>query len=106
MAEDVIAFGRACLEAGADGFFFATQHANRAAQPPGLHERLGVPYDLNVLEALCSDTAFIILHLHGREPLFDLADMYACLDAVNWHDRETEPSLEQALSRTGKALVA
>jgi uroporphyrinogen decarboxylase len=105
MADDVIAFGRACLEAGADGFFFATQHANRAAQPPDLHERLGVPYDLKILDALRAGAVCTILHLHGPEPLFHLADRYP-VDAVNWHDRETEPSLAQALSRIGKALVA
>jgi uroporphyrinogen decarboxylase len=105
MADDAIAFGRACLEAGADGFFFATQHANRAAQPPDLYERLGVPYDLRILDALRPGAACTILHLHGPEPLFDLADRYP-VDAVNWHDRETEPSLAQALAQTTKGLVA
>jgi len=107
-AEDVVAFGRACLEAGADGLFFATQHANRGS---GLStetfERLGAQYDIRVLEALATDERnwFTILHLHGVDSFFDLGNRYP-VHAVNWHDRETSPSIKEALSRTKKALVA
>jgi uroporphyrinogen decarboxylase len=105
MASDVIAFGRACLDAGADGFFFATQLATRSALPTGVYERLGIPYDRKVLDALRSGSWCTVLHLHGLDPMFDLADVYP-VDAVNWHDRETTPSLTEALQRTRRALVA
>jgi uroporphyrinogen decarboxylase len=103
-AADVVAFGHACLDAGVDGFFFATQWASRPALPPERYERFGVPYDLAVLDALRSRCWAIVLHLHGNEPLFDLADRYP-VDAVNWHARETRPSLADALARTKRALV-
>jgi uroporphyrinogen decarboxylase len=45
-----------------------------------------------------------MIHLHGVNPLFGLADLYP-VDAVNWHDRETEPSLAQALSLTRRCLI-
>lgn len=104
MAEDVVAFGRACLDAGADGFFFATQHATRTALPEGVYQRFGVPYDVKILEGLRPGAWCTMIHLHGIGPLFELADLYP-VDAVNWHDRESEPSLAQALSRTRRCLV-
>ena len=105
LAADVIVFGRACLEAGADGFFFATQLAARSVLPDGTYERLGVPFDQEVLEALRPRSWCTILHLHGADPLFELADCYP-VDGVNWHDRETTPSLAEALRRTSRCLVA
>jgi uroporphyrinogen decarboxylase len=104
LAADVIAFGLACLDAGADGFFFATQLATRTALPPDAYERCGVPFDLKVLNELRPRCWAIILHLHGDEPLFDLADRYPA-DAANWHARETVPSLAQGLGFTTRGLV-
>lgn len=103
LADDAIAFGQACLRNGADGFFFATQLAN-AAFPRDLYERFGVPYDMKVLEALRRDSWGIVLHLHGGDPDFALADRYP-IDAVNWEDRDTPPSLGDALDRTIRCLV-
>ena len=105
ISDDVIAFGRACLEAGADGFFFATQLADRSALPDGMYRRLGVPYDLRVLNALRDGAWCTIMHLHGPAPMFELADEYP-VDAVNWHDRETQPSLADALRLTKRTLAA
>ena len=107
MAADVVAFGLACLEAGADGFFFATQHATPDELPEEVYRRLGVPYDLKILDSLDDNEGawFTILHLHGANPLFNLANEYS-VDAVNWHDRETPPDLAEALGRTQRALAA
>lgn len=105
MAGDVVAFGRACLDAGADGFFFATQLATRSALPEGVYRQFGVPYDLWVLDRLRAGAWCTVLHLHGADPLFELADEYP-VDAVNWHDRDTRPALAEALARTRRALAA
>lgn len=107
MADDVVAFGLACLEAGADGFFFATQLATPDAMPEDAYRRLGVPTDLRILDRLDDPEGawLTILHLHGPNPLFSLANEYS-VDAVNWHDRETEPMLGDALTRTQRALAA
>jgi uroporphyrinogen decarboxylase len=102
--DDVVAFGRACLAAGADGFFFATQLATRNALPAGVYERVAVPYDLQVLDALRPGAWGVILHLHGDDPLFHLADRYP-IDAVNWHARETAPSLGSGHARTRRGVV-
>ena len=107
MAADVVAFGLACLEAGADGFFFATQLASPEVLPEETYRRLGVPYDLRVLDSLDDNEGawLTVLHLHGSRPLFNLANEYS-VDAVNWHDRETEPMLGDAMSLTQRGLAA
>lgn len=105
ITRDVVAFGRACQAAGADGFFFATQLADRAAFPEATYRRLGVPYDLQVLQALRPASWCTVLHLHGEDPLFDLADAYP-VDGVNWHDRDSTVSLAEGLQKTKRCLVA
>ncbi len=107
-AVDDVAFARACLAAGANGIFFATQHAAASVPlPPGVFERLGVRYDLQVLEAVAEDERAwcTMLHLHGFQPFFELADRYP-IHAVNWHDRETMPSIQDALGQTKRTLIA
>jgi uroporphyrinogen decarboxylase len=107
-AQDVIAFGRECLAAGASGFFFATQQASRdAGLSDDLFNRAGVAYDVRVLEALYDDDRnwCTLLHLHGNNPRFEIADQYP-IHAVNWHDRESGPSIKEATNLTSRALVA
>jgi|SRR5579872_282092 len=103
MAADVAAFGAACLDSGADGIFFLCIHANESVDR-AVYEALGVPYDLRVLTALRERAWGIMLHIHGRGPYFDLANRYP-VDAVSWEDRETEPSLRDALALTSRCLT-
>jgi uroporphyrinogen decarboxylase len=106
--QDVIAFARECLSAGADGFFFATQQASRdAGLSDELFDRAGVTYDVRVLEALYDDDRnwCTILHLHGTNTRFEIADQYP-IHAVNWHDRESGPSIKEATGLTKRTLVA
>jgi uroporphyrinogen decarboxylase len=105
MADDVLAFGRACLAAGADGFFFATQAATPQVMPSERYRRIGLPTARRVAEGLRDGAWLLLFHLHGPQPFFDLADELP-VDAVNWHDRETAPDLRAALTRTRRALAA
>jgi len=105
MADDVVAFGKACLKAGVDGFFFATQLAGRTTLPDGLYRRLGAPYDVRILRELRAGAWCTMLHLHGENPMFELAEEYP-VDIVNWHDRDTRPSLAEAMQLTTRALAA
>jgi uroporphyrinogen decarboxylase len=104
LAADVVAFGDACLDIGVDGFFFATQLANAPSLPRDVYARLGEPYDLEILEALRPRAWLQVLHLHGQEPFFELADRYP-VDVVNWEDRETRPTLRGALQQTSRCLL-
>jgi uroporphyrinogen decarboxylase len=45
-----------------------------------------------------------MLHIHGQDIMFDLLADYP-VQAINWHDQETPPSLRAALNRTDKVLV-
>ncbi|HLJ68019.1 MAG TPA: uroporphyrinogen decarboxylase family protein [Chloroflexota bacterium] len=104
LAADVTAFGKACIEAGADGFFFASQLANSGFDRDE-YERLGVPYDLQVLSALRPLAWIVVLHLHGDKPYMHLADRYP-VDALSWEDRETTPGIAEARTMTRRSFVA
>jgi uroporphyrinogen decarboxylase len=61
------------------------------------------PYDLRVLEA-SQGGWFNLLHIHGNDIMFDALADYP-VQAVNWHDRDTPPSLAEALDRCGKVVL-
>ena len=94
IAETNARFAAECLNHGADAIFFATQFASHDLLSDEEYRRFGVEYDLPVLEAVRDRARFVLLHLHGTNPMFGLASAYP-VGIVNWHDRETEPSLAQ-----------
>jgi uroporphyrinogen decarboxylase len=102
IAEVTAAFAAECLNAGADGVFFATQMACEAAVTEEEYEAFGRPYDLRVLEAV-SQADVLVLHAHGDRPYFDLLAGYP-VHALNWHDRRTPPSLREARARYSGCL--
>lgn len=88
-------FIEACVEDGSiDGVFYAVQHAQATLLSEEEYHRFGLPYDLQILEAArplwCN-----MLHLHGQEIYADLFYDYP-VQILNWHDRETAPSLQEA----------
>src|SRR5574337_254760 len=101
----VVAYVGACLDAGADGLFFATQAATPEVLAPEEHRRFVEPYDLRVLGAARARKALVLLHLHGDRPyLMRVAATYP-VDALNWHDRRTVPSLAEAMGQVSQGLV-
>lgn len=103
IAETMRGFVRACLQAGADGIFFATQLASEKFCSAGKYREFGRPYDLQVLDA-AAGAAFSILHIHGADIFFDLVADYP-VHAVNWHDRRVPPSLGEARERYSRCFV-
>ncbi|HKG26076.1 MAG TPA: uroporphyrinogen decarboxylase family protein, partial [Thermomicrobiales bacterium] len=93
----------ASLAAGADGFFFATQCADEAVMSVDEYREFGIPFDLAVLEAVPA-VAFVLLHLHGTRPMFDLQAEFP-VQIVNWHDRRAAPSLRDGRRRSGRAVA-
>ncbi|MBI3976228.1 MAG: uroporphyrinogen decarboxylase, partial [Armatimonadetes bacterium] len=59
--------------------------------------------DLQVLDAAAL-AEFRLLHVHGRSIMFDLVTDYP-VDAINWHDRRTPPSLAEARQRFSGCLA-
>jgi uroporphyrinogen decarboxylase len=94
IAETTRRFVEACLDTGIDGVFYAIQHAQASLLTLDEYETFGLSYDQQVLEPAqvlwCN-----LLHLHGHEVYFSLLDSLS-FPIVNWHDRETHPSLAEA----------
>ena len=93
IAETTRRFVEACMNIGIDGVFYAVQHAQARLLLLEEVEKFSLPFDLHILESVkalwCN-----ILHLHGDQLYFNLAGRFPC-QIVNWHDRETSPSLAE-----------
>jgi uroporphyrinogen decarboxylase len=103
VTETTVRFVQEVLKTGAAGVFFAVQHGNHSLLCEEEYRHVGRPYDLRVLEA-AQGGWFNLLHIHGNDIMFDALVDYP-VQAVNWHDRDTWPSLAEALERCDKALV-
>lgn len=102
ITETTVRFIRAACETGIAGVFYAVQHAQYALLSEEEYATFGRPYDRRVLEA-ARGLWLNVLHLHGTEVMFDLVADYP-VQVINWHDRETWPSLAEAQSRFGGAV--
>ncbi|MCI0521320.1 MAG: hypothetical protein L0Z70_13825, partial [Chloroflexi bacterium] len=88
-------FTEAALETGIDGVFYAVQHAQAALLSVEEYKTFGLPFDQQVIEPARS-CWLNMLHLHGRDVHYSLLSALS-FPVVNWHDRETPPSLAEAL---------
>ncbi|MFZ5912348.1 MAG: uroporphyrinogen decarboxylase family protein [Chloroflexota bacterium] len=88
-------FVEAALETGIDGIFYAVQHAQAALLSVEEYKTFGLPFDRQVVEPAKSHW-LNMLHLHGRDIHYSLLSALS-FPIVNWHDRETPPSLAEAL---------
>jgi uroporphyrinogen decarboxylase len=103
ITETTVRFIDAIRETGIAGIFLALQHATYGLLTEAEYQEFGRPYDLRILEAT-EGLWFNLLHLHGKDVMFELAADYP-VQAINWHDQETPPSLGEALDRFPGALV-
>jgi uroporphyrinogen decarboxylase len=97
-------FAGEAVRRGADGLFFAVQTANRGYLTEEECTRFTKPFDLRVLEAVQDRSWLNILHLHGQDVMFDPVLDYP-VQIVNYHDRESGPSLAEMQKRTKKCLL-
>lgn len=104
LAAVTAAFAHAALNVGADGLFFASQWICAGFCSRDEYKEFGLRYDLEVLEEVSDRSRITILHLHGTDVFFDLADEYP-VDALSWHDQETPPSLAEAREQTDLAFL-
>ncbi len=87
---------------GLDGIFLAVQHASHTLMNESEYREFGLACDRRLLEAT-EGLWLNVLHLHGHEVMFDLLADYP-VQVWNWHDRETPPSLREALPKVKGAL--
>jgi uroporphyrinogen decarboxylase len=95
-------FVEAAIETGIDGIFYAVQHAQAGVLTFDEYKTFGLPNDLEALKP-ASGLWCNLLHLHGLDVYFGLVTQSLFPDhlfpIVNWHDRETYPSLSEAQKR-------
>jgi uroporphyrinogen decarboxylase len=94
IAETTRRFVEACLDTGVDGIFYAIQHAQASLLTLEEYKTFGLPVDTKVLEP-AQELWCNLLHLHGHDVYFSLLSSFH-FPIVNWHDRETFPSLTEA----------
>lgn len=87
-------FLEAAGETGIDGIFYAVQHAQAGVLSWSEYKTLALPLDRRVIEPAHAYTCNL-LHLHGADIYFELVDELP-FQIVNWHDRETPPTLADA----------
>jgi len=105
ITETLAAYARACLEAGADGVFFASvEWGSRSYISAEQYSRFGRPFDLQVLEA-AHGASFNLLHVcRNNNMLTDLLDYP--VHAFHWATAGADnPSLADILARTDKAVM-
>jgi uroporphyrinogen decarboxylase len=103
ITESTIRFIEAARNTGIAGIFLALQHATYDLLSETEYREFGRPFDLSILAAT-EGLWFNLLHLHGHNVMFDLVADYP-VQAINWHDQETPPSLGEALGRVPGAVV-
>jgi uroporphyrinogen decarboxylase len=97
LTETTQRFVEVALQTGIAGIFFAVQHAQYSLLSEAEYDDFGRPYDFQVLEP-ARRLWLNMLHLHGDEVMFDRFLDYP-VGVINWHDRDTWPSLKQAQAR-------
>lgn len=86
-----------CRALGVDGIFYAMQFASARVFSEAEYRTLAEPTDRAVLQT--AEGLWLNLgHLHGEDVYFELISSYG-LPILNWHDRETFPTLAVGLNR-------
>ena len=110
MITDVMVdFGRATIEAGADGVFLASQHSTHSTVTEEQYQRFIYPYDLKLISKLRGKAKFVVMHLHAKEQderiRFDKIAYTPGLDALNWEDQSVELSLADGKRISRKTVL-
>jgi uroporphyrinogen decarboxylase len=96
-------FVEAARKRGIAGIFLAVQHASYELLCDREYEEYGVSFDRRILEA-AEGLWLNVLHLHGNRVMFDLLADYP-VQVINWHDRETPPTLREGQARVKGAVL-
>lgn len=103
IAETLAAYARACVTAGADGIFYATNVARADGLTAAECRRFQRPYDRRILDAV-GQAPFNVLHVCGGAVHFDEFADYP-VAAFSWALGAPNPSLAEGHRRTGRAVM-
>ena len=104
ITETTINFVKANIEAGVSGFFFASQCSTYDLMDDVSFAEFCKPYDLRVINTYKDHTWFNVLHIHGKNTMFDTLSKYP-IPVLNWHDRQDGPTMEAAKAKTDKVFL-
>ena len=102
ITESTRRFIQAAAQMGIAGIFYAVQHAQFGLLSTQEYRTFGRAYDSPALEP-AHDLWLNMLHLHGNQVMFDEFVDYP-IHVINWHDRDTWPTLNEAQQLTHKVL--
>lgn len=97
ITETTLRFLEEAVKTGIDGIFYAVQHGQYGLLSTDEFAAFCRPYDLQVLEA-ARGLWLNMLHMHGEAVMFDQVLDYP-VSIINWHDRQTPPTLAEAQAR-------
>jgi uroporphyrinogen decarboxylase len=102
ITESTRRFIEAVAGLGVDGIFYAVQHAQKSVMAEDEFVRWSRESDMLLLHAAgtfwCN-----MLHVHGEQIYFESFRDYPA-QIINWHDRETDPTLSEAGSVWPRAM--
>ncbi len=94
-----------CLDAGANGIFFATKWASKDQMTWEEYKEFGTPYEMQILNSLNEPGALIVLHVCGERTYLENMLDYP-VDAFSYDffaDQALDP--EMVSSRTAKQVI-
>jgi uroporphyrinogen decarboxylase len=105
----MIDFGKAALDAGADGIFLASQHSTHSSISDEQYRNFVLPFNAELIRQLRGKARFTIMHLHARDPgeeiRFEEIARTPGLDAINWEDQSAKLNLSEGKVLSGKTVV-
>ncbi len=104
ITQTTVDFVKENIDAGVAGFFFANQCATYDYMTDLQFAEFVKPYDMQVINAFKGRTWFNVCHIHGKNIMFETVAKYP-LEVLNWHDRQTGPSLAEARKITDKVFL-
>jgi uroporphyrinogen decarboxylase len=94
ITETTCRFVEEANKTGISGIFYAIQQGNYHLLSPQEYRQFGTLYDIEILGASRANW-LNMLHVHGENVMFHLFTDYP-VQVINWHDRETYPTLAEA----------
>jgi uroporphyrinogen decarboxylase len=104
MSESIVAYIDAIIDAGADGVLFATTRASGEITTEEQYLEFGAQYDRQILNKVKSQGGSNILHVCGVTPHFGLLSEYPNANGINWWDRGSNLTVEQAKKSYGRKV--
>ena len=105
----MIDFGRAVLDAGADGLFIVSERSTDSEITEDQYKEFVLPYNLKLIARLQRRAKFIIMHLHASAeaetvPLERVARIPG-LDGLSWEDQRVGPTLREGKAMSRRAVL-